>query len=491
MALLSLAVSSVLAFSHPEQAFYAPWSRAWELLLGSAVALMRFRVPGAAAQTAMGIAGLALIAVSFVFLTAETPFPGLAAVPPALGAALIIHAGRMRTGPVQWLLGLPVLTGIGLISYSLYLWHWPVLVFWRIATGAAAQGWVLAALIAGMIALSAFSWAFVEQPFRNRRRMGRRTVYAAALGAAVLTIGAAAGVVVAKGISSRLPDHVNAILAAGEDPGHYGAPPCFIFEGGGPTADDIRAGKLCALGAAEGPVSFLFIGDSHAGAMAPGIDAAAKRSGLRGLFIGHASCPPLLDYQRSPDAKYASCKTTNAAAVDLVKALKIPHVLMTSRWARYVNGTTFGNDGPFFDPSLPIASEDHSAEIAAKLDAAVSAYRAAGASPVLVADVPEIGYDASYVTAREALHGRVADLDPVTSVVMERQKLSLRVLSDVAKAHGLTLLKPTDVLCGAERCRTRDGDTLLYRDEDHLSEAGAVHISTLFDPLFAAITAAK
>lgn len=485
LALVSLAVSSVLAFTHPEQAFYAPWSRAWELLLGSAVALGRFRVPGAAAQTATGIVGVAMIAAAVAFFTEATPFPGLAAVLPSLGAALVIHAGRMREGPVQQVLGFPVLVWIGLISYSLYLWHWPVLVYWRIAAGALPGGWVLAGLIAAMIALSALSWAVVEQPFRNRRRMGRRTVFAVALCAAVVSVGAAAGVMAAKGVPARLPDRINAILAAGEDPGHFGAPPCFIFEGGGPSADDIRAGKLCGLGVAEGPVAFLFIGDSHAGAMAPGVDAAAKRQGLHGLFIGQASCPPLLDYQRSADAKYASCKTTNAAAVELVARLKIPHVLMTSRWARYVNGTTFGNDGPFFDPALPIASEDHSAEIAAKLEQTVAAYLAAGAQPVLSADAPEIGYDASYVTAREALQGREADLDPSVAVVMERQRLSLRVLSDVAAAHGLTLLKQSDVLCGPETCKTRDGDVLLYRDEDHLSEAGALLVSALFDPVFA------
>jgi hypothetical protein len=215
------------------------------------------------------------------------------------------------------------------------------------------------------------------------------------------------------------------------------------------------------------------------------VDAAAKRNNVRGLFLGHASCPPLLGYQRSQDAKHAACKLTNAAALDLIQAEKIPLVLMTARWARYVNGTVYGNEGPYFDPRVPIEADDQTATIAPLLQATIEAMQLRGARPVLIADVPEIGYDAGFVTARAALLGEERDIRPKAEAVKTRQALSNAVLEAAARSNGLPLLMPAQLFCGPDYCDVARDGQLLYRDEDHLSDAGALFVSPLFNSILA------
>ena len=151
--------------------------------------------------------------------------------------------------------------------------------------------------------------------------------------------------------------------------------------------------------------------------MAPGVDARPSKSNLRGLFLGHGSCPPLLDYQRSQDSKHAYCKVSNRAAMELIRNRQIPYVLMTARWARYVNGTVYGNEGPFFDPRHPIETRDQTQVIAPLMDKTLSEISSAGATAVLIADVPEIGYDAPFVMARAELRGRDIDISPRVQLV--------------------------------------------------------------------------
>jgi hypothetical protein len=481
-ALTSFSISSVSAFLWPDAAFYSPWSRAWELLLGGMLALTAPREPWSAkSRDMLAFIGLALIAIPVFLYSDQLPFPGLLALIPCAGAGMILYAGADGGCLITRLLSTGGLVFIGLISYSLYLWHWPLLVFWRQASGTELGHAQIAAALVLTFALSMISWRYVEQPFRRSSRVSRGKVFAAVMSAGVVIVALGGAISIGQGWAWRLPERVNAILTQGAELGPYSQSPCLIFDGDGPTPDDIRSGKLCEIGVKDGPVSFLLIGDSHAGAMAPGLDAAAKRANLRGLFLGHGSCPPLLGYQRSQDSKHAYCKISNAAAMDLIRSHNIPHVLMTARWARYVNGTVYGNEGPFFDPSHPVETRDQTAMIAPLLDETLSAISAAGATAVLIADVPEIGYDAPFVLARAALQGAELDIRPSAGAVRERQALTAALLRNISAVHGVPVLSPSDLLCDAERCAVTSNGRLLYRDEDHLSIDGAHYISPLFD----------
>ncbi|HEY8017832.1 MAG TPA: acyltransferase, partial [Dongiaceae bacterium] len=163
-------------------AFYLPWTRAWELLLGTLVALGLFAQPRTPLwRNVATLAGLALILGPAVAYNAATVFPGINALAPCLGAALIIAAGRAGDSLVAWLLSWRPLVFIGRISYSLYLWHWPVIVF-MIMSGLTPSthqpSWLKFLAVVISVILATLSWRYVETPFRSGpRRPSRRRLF--------------------------------------------------------------------------------------------------------------------------------------------------------------------------------------------------------------------------------------------------------------------------------------------------------------------------
>jgi peptidoglycan/LPS O-acetylase OafA/YrhL len=157
----------------PKSAFFMALPRAWELAIGAALVFLP-PLPRFAGETATAL-GIVLIGAGFLFVTAAS-FPGVAALFPCLGAALVIWPRRDSTTAASWL---GHLSPIGLISYSLYLWHWPVWVLFRIyINNGTPRIREAAALALVSIALATLSWRFVERPFRKRRWQPGQTVWA-------------------------------------------------------------------------------------------------------------------------------------------------------------------------------------------------------------------------------------------------------------------------------------------------------------------------
>ncbi len=176
-------------------AFYLTHLRAWEFAIGGIISFVLVRrKPGFVVSNLAFVAGATLLAASAIALSAETPFPGFWAIPPCLGTALIVFANRPRLA--DWLLGNPVAVGIGKISYSVYLVHWPLIVFAAVASGGSLDlPWKLG-LGAGSLAIGALMWRGVEQTLRRPRTDGRglsRAGFALACSALALGCTAASG----------------------------------------------------------------------------------------------------------------------------------------------------------------------------------------------------------------------------------------------------------------------------------------------------------
>jgi peptidoglycan/LPS O-acetylase OafA/YrhL len=171
---LSLVAASILVFRMPAATFYLLPTRAWELMLGALLAVGTVSaVQSQRAREWLAFAGLAMILVPVAVYTERTLFPGLAAVPPCLGAFLIILAGRSGRTVVTDALSGTIPVRIGLISYSLYLWHWPILVFARQWSIVEPGPWAIIACIALSFLAAWASWRFVEKPFRTRGLFSR------------------------------------------------------------------------------------------------------------------------------------------------------------------------------------------------------------------------------------------------------------------------------------------------------------------------------
>ena len=179
--LVSLVYSIYLVQNNPADAFYSTPARAWELMLGAILAIFPRKAPlDQRVAQVLGAAGLGFIAYSILFYSAQTPFPGAAALLPCVGAALILYTGQTNMTLAGRLLSTSAFRYPGLISYSLYLWHWPVLVFYRLYAITPVSQMETAMLMVAMTAAAWASWKFVEAPFRTRNVLARqRPLFAA------------------------------------------------------------------------------------------------------------------------------------------------------------------------------------------------------------------------------------------------------------------------------------------------------------------------
>jgi peptidoglycan/LPS O-acetylase OafA/YrhL len=251
----------------PKGAFYLPHPRAWELAIGAILVFLP-AVGSRVLGEIMGAAGIALIAWSYLAVTSADPFPGINALYACLGAALVIWP-KPRTA-VAWALSLRPMVWIGLISYSLYLWHWPVLVFFRhYANGEVPDVTAAVPLAALSVLLGYLSWRFVERPFRRPLGTAVRTVgtgVASAAGIVALSL----VVVLTNGFPSRLPP---------DQAGMAGLDVMWKWEcprGVTLTAKGEAFAQACNFGVPwqTATTKVLLWGESHAEHMAPIIEAA-------------------------------------------------------------------------------------------------------------------------------------------------------------------------------------------------------------------------
>jgi peptidoglycan/LPS O-acetylase OafA/YrhL len=482
----SLIASTLAVYRAPEKAFYLAQYRAWELLLGAVLTLNLLPRPTQRlAREAMAGTGVVLIGVSVATFRDGMAFPGLAALLPCLGAALIIHA-RAAEGPISSVLRAQPLVFIGLISYSLYLWHWPIIVYSRHLSGVpltTTNGWMI---VAASIVVAWCSWRFIERPFRgSSSRIARKPLFVAAAG--VVATFAAFGVFVAseKGLPSRLSPAARLAYNATYDKSPYRDEGCFKnSDGNGPSTADISAGNLCQLGIEGQNPSFLVWGDSHAAAMSPAIDVAAEHAGLTGLLAGEAGCPPLLDVRLSDRRDKERCGEFNAAVLDLIRSRRIPLVILPAYWPKYVHAAELPNEGVYFDASVPPPLDDHSAPILEAMDRTLLELKRMGTKVVLVMDVPEMGRYVPEALAKAIAVGASTDIAPPLSYIEKRQVLSRAMLEQFAGKYGAVLVDPMPAFCDIDRCYAVRNGVPLYTDGNHLTATAAKALSYLFTPLF-------
>jgi peptidoglycan/LPS O-acetylase OafA/YrhL len=340
IALASFIASSVMLPRDGSAVFYLVQYRAWELLLGSLLALgavPQIRRPWVAES--LGVLGLTMIVASIMLYSSVTPFPGYSALLPCLGAALIIYSGTAATTTVGRLLSLAPVRFVGLVSYSFYLWHWPILVFYRYYFMHEPHGLVeRGALIAVTFLISVLSWHFIEKPFRVRREKTDvpRTLRAA--GSAMLAF-SLFGLVLGPANAQfwqypgRVTSTMNYVDYEVTDMMRTGQ--CFMSTSAG---DFKRFDKSACLALDVRKPNYLIFGDSHAAHLWYGLKKTypdvnfmqATSSGCKPL-IGRKSdptCNSMVNYIASdfaprshPDAIILSANWQTSDAADLKKTI--------------------------------------------------------------------------------------------------------------------------------------------------------------------------
>ena len=478
LALASFAASVWFVGRDPSGAFYGSPFRVWEFLCGSAVALGWFPTTERRWLSAgTCLAGLGLIGWSVSTYTKETAFPGLFALAPVVGAAMVIQGGGIANA-ASGLLGSLPLRFIGWISYSLYLVHWPLLVFTRRFLMREPTGSEIVAAIAVIFAMAIVSWWFVERPFRDRAmwRPVKAAIAAACVGIPLLAFGAAAAM---SGLPERLPQTVLA-YAAGAADGNPRRKNCSNL-----PPDQILSGRLCVLG--SGPPAqptFLLWGDSHADALMPAFEKLADDYGFQGRIVTYGACPPLLGVSVAGRTEEAHpCRRTNDGALAYIKQERIRNVVLVSAWNAHINRLPLVDDESQEAAGGKEPSHVWSEVWARGLDRTFKALSELGVNTWVVAQVPEPHFLVPDALANAALVG--GDPEALT-VPIDKAGLvtSTSAFDMLARKYTFRRIEMTEPFCAAAGCVIGAEGQSLFVDGEHLSEFGARWVSPALTPIF-------
>lgn len=472
--LLSLAYSIVATRLDAGAGFYLLPSRVWELLTGALLAVTRLPAvaPGWRREGLAGL-GVALVLGSVALLDESSLFPGPMALLPVAGTALLIYAGQ---GPgsrsSQWLAARP-LVGIGLISYSLYLWHWPVIVFYKFLRAGPLTALDVAIILPLLLLLAWLSWRLIEQPVRRYcRDFPRAAILQVSVAALVVTLLTGVTIRYFEGFPHRYGETAGQELAEWERWGDCE----------GLVADREQP---CALGDAA-PARFVVWGDSHARALAPGFDVLARQQHRAGLLLAESGCPPLLGVGFGGTSETdRECRRFNRQALQrIARSEQVQTVFLVSRWALAAHGSRFGAEA-----GERIVLEDlhagagsaanNLAVLSAGLQRTIAALQALGKQVVLVQQVPEVGVDVfrAHFVAR-VLGREVAGIARVSAREFAQRTASTAALFErLQRDYGTAIVEPAAGLCGELTCAISHADIPLYMDDDHLSPYGAKFIA--------------
>lgn len=454
-ALVSLAGAALLVQGKSVAVFFLSPFRAWELLAGSLLALgavppLRSRM----FREAVAGAGLLAIGVACWVYDGKTTFPGLTALAPVLGAAALIHAGASGPSVATRLLQLRPVVWLGLVSYSLYLWHWPLIVFTRYTTGFEPITPYIPVLFIASLGLAALSYRYIEQPFRHGDSLSRRAVFASSAVFAVALSALAAVGLQRGGFESRFSAEVVKLDKARS--------PQIPFV----NCDDRHLQDACVLGASAGEIKTLLWGDSHALAWAPALNEVFKDRGERALFANSSSCPPMVNVH---NAIKPACASQNRAVQDyLLKDSAVETVVLAAYWSTYFKG-----DGPISATREGGAVLSGVAAARAGLSDTLTWLQKAGRRVVLIGPVPV--YEKS-VPLSLAL-GAAMSKDLLRNSAAEQLSKHapfFEVAAAAGKSASFTLANPIDWLCDKSHCALITNTEPLYRDAHHLSVAGAM-----------------
>jgi hypothetical protein len=455
--------------------FYLPFGRIWELLAGSALAAWKisgkiFTFPRKYYIYAhiLSISGAGFLFVALWVLDREIPFPGFAALLPVAGAVCMMAAGPQAVLNRLWL-SRKVWVGIGIISFPLYLWHWPLLAFPRlIAGGEVSVVWRSASVLLSFL-LTWLTYRLVEKKLRfHPWKYMPWLLLAAGSGIALL-----AGVVYyGKGLPERFEftrKNMQDVDDSNWETNTLGCANRFGWRH-----------EYCRYFSVDEPRQWvLFMGDSHAHGLAQAF-SESETLGLNpdaGLVVfAHSACPGWRWLHRSE----TDCSAFDELSLWIARNYA-KQVVITGRYSLYYEGTDFGVKfaGPsliFFRPPDQPSINENKAAFAAALRATLDAWRIQGKEVIFVHQVPELGFNpvsrnrplAAYLGAR------TSDSTILRSIVETRQRGYRQAVAEILKDYPeVRVFDPMDDFCDEKFCHVRKDGNRIYRDDNHINRVGS------------------
>lgn len=485
----SLLLAEAINFKYADAAFYLLPTRAWELMAGAILAWSEFSgkySPKPLSQKFLPTLGMALIAGPLLLFNDTMPHPGLLTLMPIAGTMMVMRyasAGEWTT----WILSTKLFVFVGLISYSFYLWHQPVFVFARIQSSIPITDPEKIGLMAISFALAAFSWWFVERPFRNKAKIKARTIWvcAAAFSAflALLCV-----IQISFGVQQRFVK-VSPIAAEAADLKYteylYKNAPCHGFDE-----------PYCTRGPVDANERWVALGDSHMDRVAPVLwDKLKTRSANLTLMIS-GGCGYAPGMEVILDGKPDACTPAiNRQRQEYLLSLPPSKIVVLGRYTLYLEGTWFDNgEGGVEDTGtmyMQPAGEDNLSRdariqrVQQGINEGIEQLVNAGHEVILIYPVPEMGWDIPKRFNRMTKGMEKADIDAwmaqgaVTighDVFKTRNRKTYEMFGRLSDYPNVLSVYPEHLFCDQQlegKCSAAVGGDLVYSDDDHLSKAGA------------------
>lgn len=478
----SFLFSAIATFTQPDSAFYSIQFRAWELLFGSVINYLPKSQISAKKFLRLSIGAFGLILLPVFLYTANTPFPGLASLPPVLGTTFLIYTIGSAETIVQRTLKLPFFTFVGKISYSLYLWHWPLLLLFQYYLYRFGwQEYILWLIVTLLI--STLSWRFVETPFRSRTFISKPFVFRLGLSTIILL---ATGFYFVNQNTEQIQKayHPNVTYPDKKvwDSGFVKWEKC-ILPLGEFNIDEI---DLCIIGNENIEPTFLLIGDSHAQVVTQGLDKVATQFGRSGLLLVTTGHPPIFDVAKASDRRAV---ITKEHITNLLRSYPIDSVLISSFWITYWNECDLKPVvNNFLDEILVFDKcERTRGLIQTGMVDIVNFFVENQIKPIIITQIPTYPFEVPNCVSSAIYQGFDAQVTcnlSFKSFVSATAPLNKIFESLVESYPTLYLIHPEDKLCDGVSCFSVVSNLPLYRDKSHLSTYGSLYLSDLFVPIF-------
>jgi peptidoglycan/LPS O-acetylase OafA/YrhL len=467
---LSLALSVYWLRVDPTGAFYLLPSRAWELGMGSLVAIAQ-PLRSHILRLLLGVAGLLGILATYWLYDSRTLFPGLAALPPVIGSASIIWSGMRsddgsRQSYAHRVLGWGPLVWIGLLSYSLYLWHWPFFAFHRYLFGQNPARLLSLFYVFLAFLMSLLSLKFIETPFRTRKLCSTRAhIVSCGIAVTSLIVFFSGLIYLKHGFPQRIPES-----ALNYD----------RVQGNQPFSANNKRNLSCGLQVQElglegAPPKTLLWGDSHAEVLLGVLDTVCKELGVGAIAATKGGNPPVFGWsgERETTSEHKCAVQSGEEVRKLISKNKcLDHVILVFRWSYYIPR----------NPPLRIARSP----IDGFTEALVSTIKYLQKKGLKVTIMKEVTIFQSHVARAMALNEWLGTPLPSCSLTeyQEFQKpyedLIIRINLE---APGVTFIDPSQYFLNKKKYfEYLDSDgRLLYRDEHHLSNRGALRLKQILN----------
>lgn len=480
LGLISLIFAHYFSTLDPAANFYLLPSRVWELTVGAILAYLELNVrrpDNSLKNSIFTCSAFFTLCYCLALFADNTPQPNFITLVPVLATATIIWFSR-GNDVIAKLLTTKLLVGIGLISYSMYLWHQPILAFSRLHNFGMLSDYTKLLFIPLTISFSYFTWRYIEAPFRNKATINIKKLAAWLITLASVLLIIASVVIVRQGQSrfSSIPESVQTTF-------NFATKNILCIPDSGEAKE-----TYCLVGNInKSEPDFIAYGDSHAQSALIGLNTAALKQNKFGIVFHLNSCNPIMDLKITPDIT-KECDNRNASVYEYVKRHQVKTVIFISRWSflfTYINKFR-----ATLAPSVNVQKNFRNAQ--QNFSAVIQKYQKLGVKTVFMQQVPEQLRDPKLVYAA------VYDLEPqyrqrtlaaYSLPATSNQQLQHQFLDFIAPIinYKTTILNPSTQFCNTDTCLFGTLNISYYRNKDHVSTAG----SALLEPIFLSLLTDK